>query len=372
MIVRSILLLVVAISLTFADDTSSDNAPSAKRASMGFQGMRGKKDFASSEHGQPSKRAPMGFQGMRGKKDSITADVENELFPEETNKRARMGFQGMRGKKDQLIPDFEDTYLPDDVYEKRAPLGFQSTRGKKTLPSDEYYKRASMGFQGMRGKKSFEEILDEIERRAALAGLQDPNSKETYLLDYPEDYEKRILAMGYQDVRDKKDEILGEWEKRAPMGFQGMRGKKTIFDAIEELEKRAALGFHGMRGKKDMFDNYVDYSIDPSDYAKRGTDFQGTDGGESFKRARMGFHAMRGKRDASQIYGPSSSIARSTINYQGTNNRGNELATYEIEKRSPFRYFGVRGKKNPRWEFRGKFVGVRGKKSLPLQARATF
>lgn len=52
----------------------------------------------------------------------------------------------------------------------------------------------------------------------------------------------------------------------------------------------------------------------------------------------------------------------------GVNNRGNNLAVYEIEKRSPFRYLGVRGKKNPRWEFRGKFVGVRGKKASSLQS----
>lgn len=95
---------------------------------------------------------------MRGKKDSITVETGNELLAEDTNKRAPMGFQGMRGKKDKLIPDFEDTYLPDDEYEKRAPMGFQSTRGKKTSLSDEYYKRAPMGFQGMRGKKSFEEV----------------------------------------------------------------------------------------------------------------------------------------------------------------------------------------------------------------------
>lgn len=48
-------------------------------------------------------------------------------------------------------------------------------------------------------------------------------------------------------------------------------------------------------------------------------------------------------------------------------NRGDNIPIYEVEKRSPFRYLGVRGKKNPRWEFRGKFVGVRGKKSSTLQ-----
>lgn len=54
--------------------------------------MRGKKDdfenyadyFVDSDM-DFDKRAPMGFQGMRGKKDS--------------DKRAPMGFQGMRGKR---------------------------------------------------------------------------------------------------------------------------------------------------------------------------------------------------------------------------------------------------------------------------------
>lgn len=68
-----------------------------------------------------------------------------------------MGFQGMRGKKDYLIPDFEDSYFRED-YEKRAPMGFQGMRGKKTILENEYYKRAPMGFQGMRGKKSLEEV----------------------------------------------------------------------------------------------------------------------------------------------------------------------------------------------------------------------
>lgn len=66
-----------------------------------------------------------------------------------------------------------------------------------------------------------------------------------YLIDYPEDYGKRVLSMdGYQNIPDKKDELLGEWEKRAPMGFYGTRGKKIILDALEELEKRGIMDFH--------------------------------------------------------------------------------------------------------------------------------
>ena len=41
---------------------------------------------------------------------------------------------------------------------------------------------------------------------------------------------------------------------------------------------------------------------------------------------------------------------------------GRLAAGGRYEKRSPYRFFGTRGKKNPRWELRGKFVGVRGKK----------
>ncbi|XP_017752255.1 PREDICTED: tachykinins isoform X2 [Eufriesea mexicana] len=273
---------------------------------------------------------------MRGKKNSIIADVENELFPEDTNKRAPMGFQGMRGKKSSL--------------------------------DDEYYKRAPMGFQGMRGKKSLEEILDEI-KKPTTTRFQDSKEKDIYLIDYPEYYGRGIFSIdGYRNILDKKDEFLKEWEKRAPMGFHGTRGKKMILNALEELDKRGIVGFHGLQHEKDTLDDYLDYLIRPSDYEKRAADFQDiASGSESFKRARIGFHGMRGKRDATEIYGSNSSITGTTIGYQGISNRGNNLGMYEIEKRSPFRYLGIRGKKHPRWEFRGKFVGVRGKKSSTLQ-----
>ncbi|XP_076644323.1 tachykinin isoform X2 [Halictus rubicundus] len=347
MIVRSSLCLLATIVFTLADDPSSNSVLPVKRDPMDFEGMREKKSFASSEDGGISKRAPMGFQGMRGKKDSMPADVEHELLSENVDKRAPMGFQGTRGKKDSLNSDLEDGYLSGDAYEKRA-----------YYKQDEHYKRAPMGFQGTRGKKSLEEILDEIEKRNTM-GFQDTRDPDMYSFDYSEDYETRIPSMTFgrfqeDGSRDKKDEILGEWEKRAPMGFQGMRGKKAILDAIEQLEKRALIaGFHGMRGKKDdPFGNFLDYSVNPSEYAKRSTDFDERDAGESLKRARMGFHGMRGTN----------------------NDRGYKVAAYEIAKRSPFRYVGVRGKKNPRWEFRGKFVGVRGKKSssTSLQHRSVF
>lgn len=73
-----------------------------------------------------------------------------------------------------------------------------------------------------------------------------------------EEFEKRA-PMGFQGMRGKKDYLLpdfedaylrDEYEKRAPMGFQGMRGKKTLLE--DEYYKRAPMGFQGMRGKKSL------------------------------------------------------------------------------------------------------------------------
>lgn len=68
-----------------------------------------------------------------------------------------------------------------------------------------------------------------------------------------------ILRAYLQGVRGKKNSIIndvknelfpGDINKRAPMGFQGMRGKKASFD--DEYYKRAPMGFQGMRGKKSL------------------------------------------------------------------------------------------------------------------------
>lgn len=84
--------------------------------------------------------------------------------------------------------------------------------------------------------------MGEIEKKAAM-GFYGTRGKKTYVFEYPQDYEKRLLAMEFQGMRDKMKELPTEWEKRAPMGFQGMRGKKALLDEIEELEKRALMGF---------------------------------------------------------------------------------------------------------------------------------
>lgn len=81
--------------------------------------------------------------------------------------------------------------------------------------------------------------MREIEKKAAI-GFHGARGKNPYAFDYPQGYEKRLLEKNFQGARNNKEELPADWEKRAPMGFQGMRGKKTL---LEELEKRAVMGF---------------------------------------------------------------------------------------------------------------------------------
>lgn len=82
--------------------------------------------------------------------------------------------------------------------------------------------------------------------------------------------------------------------------------------------KRSKETLQGLQRRKDTFDDYLDYSMNPSDYEKRVADFQDIESGsDSFKRARMGFHGMRGKRNVGEIYGSNSSPTQTTIGYQG-------------------------------------------------------
>lgn len=57
-----IVFAVFIVTSSFAEESLSNDVAQEKRAPMGFQGMRGKKDLTSSENDEYSKRAPMGFQ----------------------------------------------------------------------------------------------------------------------------------------------------------------------------------------------------------------------------------------------------------------------------------------------------------------------
>lgn len=64
MLINSVLFLAIWISSSLAEESSSNDATSNKRAPMGFQGMRGKKSLipTSLEHNKLSKRTLMDFQ----------------------------------------------------------------------------------------------------------------------------------------------------------------------------------------------------------------------------------------------------------------------------------------------------------------------
>ncbi|XP_032685821.1 tachykinins-like isoform X3 [Odontomachus brunneus] len=345
--INSIFFLAIWMT-SVAEELPVNNVQPTKQTSLRFPEIREKKYPISLEYGDFSKRAQIGFQNMRGNKYFITPNVDEDFSHDEFEKRASMGFQGMRGKKDYLTSDFKDFYLHND-YKKKALMGFQGMRGKKVVSEDGYYKRAPMGFQGMRGKKSMEE---------------NTGGKKSYVFENPQEHEKRFLGMGFQGMRGKKENFPVEWEKRIPIGFQGIRDKETLLDEIEDFEKRVT-SFQDTRGKKDTFQNYVDYYIDTMDFDKRALmGFQGMRGKkDSDKRTSMGFQGMRGKRNMGRRFGIGTVFKiRSSSDNQGKDDRRNSLVLCQVEKRMPFRYFEIRGKKNPQWGSRGKFVGVRGKK----------
>ncbi|KAL4112422.1 hypothetical protein QTP88_016215 [Uroleucon formosanum] len=129
------LVALAALAAAVLADPSVD-----RRASMGFMGMRGKKDRDQGGGGSGGDetsaavdldkrtmvfRHPM-FDG--GRRPSVFGGGSAEGF-----KRASMGFMGMRGKKD---------YYSNS---KGSAAGFFGMRGKKVPSADAFY--------GVRGKK---------------------------------------------------------------------------------------------------------------------------------------------------------------------------------------------------------------------------
>uniref|UniRef100_A0A0C9RQT7 Atk_0 protein n=1 Tax=Fopius arisanus TaxID=64838 RepID=A0A0C9RQT7_9HYME len=282
MYVSSIIIVGVLIaSPIFAEDSKLTDVLPEKRAPMGFQGMRGKKDMMSSlETEEFSKRAPMGFQGMRGKKDPTGPDLMDNIIQDEFEKGTPMDLQDLRRKKDLLtLPDIKEA-LYQEEYDKRAPMRYQGMRGNKELEEFlEEMKRASMGFHGMRGKKIYQD-------------------------DYEDEYEKRALPMGFQGMRGKRDEYERGRNKRTSLYLPDI-GHKSLMDRLENMKFKTFLELQEMDGQNDLFDGYYPEYADPDGYKKRAPmGFQGVRGKrDEDKRGSMGFVGMRGKRNVGGIYG---------------------------------------------------------------------
>lgn len=148
----------------------------------------------------------------------------------------------------------EESLSDNVLFDKRAPVGYQEMQGKKnsaSLNSENFgiFKRALMGFQVT---KIYIKLVLQISLLRELFNL-------TWYFDYSSIAIQYILRVYLQGVRGKKNSIINDVKnelfpedinKRAPMGFQGMRGKKASFD--DEYYKRAPMGFQGMRGKKSL------------------------------------------------------------------------------------------------------------------------
>lgn len=212
----------------------------------------------------------------------------------------------------------------EEHHHKRAPSGFTGVRGKKSIP-DGAYSAEDGSLVAAPPKAAFNLHVD-----------QDDVTRSAPLL-----VQKRAPS-GFMGMRGKKplNYFVQPWAgtypdngglKRAPSGFVGLRGKKESDDEDFYESKRAPQGFFGMRGKKDYL---------------------------SDKRARlMGFVGMRGKKfisDDSEGNVFDNDEKRAPQGFFGM--RGKKA----LQRQSGF--FGMRGKKYP-YEFRGKFVGVRGKKT---------
>ncbi|KAL3272660.1 hypothetical protein HHI36_014125 [Cryptolaemus montrouzieri] len=219
--------------------------------------------------------------------------------------------------------------------------------------SEDHHKRVPSGFTGVRGKKSITENSktspfyeddadDESGGNGGSPQVPIPATGPHFASGIDGELMKRAPSMGFVGMRGKKPwderDVFDEFDydslsKRAPNGFFGMRGKKgdELDSLLYDLEKRMNSGFFGMRGKKEF-------------------DFFDTPAYMSEKRApSMGFVGMRGRK-----------------NYDDS--------LTDFGKRAPSGFFGMRGKKQ--WplfalrgkkipyQFRSKFVGVRGKKSM--------
>uniref|UniRef100_A0A6B2E8Z0 Putative conserved secreted protein n=1 Tax=Phlebotomus kandelakii TaxID=1109342 RepID=A0A6B2E8Z0_9DIPT len=357
-LVTSALVLVICSPLFLVVPTNAEEVHH-RRNPIGFQGVRGKRSvtdlpptstsyvFASpsssrqeAEDEQPItppvaideasdyirglpilslvKRAPVGFMGMRGKKDSEVVSV-NE---------SPMDVEGSRDKK--LFLNLPFRYIP-----KRAPSGFMGMRGKKF--SFDSYKRAPSGFLGMRGKKESEHVWPPLEDFQVEQEITQPLDEEEQLEQvYSKlDQERELLAR----LSEMYGLHLWDGDKRAPSnGFFGMRGKKFA----DDMDKRAPMGFQGMRGKKwsEMDEEFEE------DVEKRAP--------------QLGFHGMRGKKDVTDVLMAESGEKRApAAGFFGM--RGKKLPGFRIsaDRRN---LFGIMKSKKGPYEFRGKFVGVRGKK----------
>lgn len=134
---------------------------------------------------------------------------ENEIYSQQMPKRAPYGFVGMRGRK-RYDYNYRPSFIDNDDFQAELYHELQKEREMLSSLMDDYNaardKRKPVGFIGSRGKKFI-------------------SSNDDYI-----DMDEKRSPMGFTGVRGKKSEFpnfIGMDEKRVPVAsFFGMRGKK--------------------------------------------------------------------------------------------------------------------------------------------------
>jgi hypothetical protein len=98
-------------------------------------------------HPQAPKRAPNGFVGMRGRRYDYNYQPS---FIDNDDYQAQL-YHELQKEREMLTALMEDYYNAGGR-DKRKPVGFIGSRGKKSVNNEDYYdeeqKRSPMGFQG--------------------------------------------------------------------------------------------------------------------------------------------------------------------------------------------------------------------------------
>ncbi|XP_017109204.2 tachykinins isoform X2 [Drosophila bipectinata] len=246
--------------------------------------------------------------------------------PRRVVKRApTSSFIGMRGKKDDER-DTESSDITDGNWLGNGPdpLDYADL--------DTYYsengrrlKKAPLAFVGMRGKKF---IPMSVRLSGVLQHMEEERLREGLLQDF---------LNSLTDVNG-----AGDVEKRAPTGFNGMRGKRPALngdegeeeEAMELLQKRAPINsFVGMRGKKDVSHQHYKRAALSEAYDVRGKK-------QRFADFNNKFVAVRGKKSEQdgdgtgnwEAIGQQQYLVHPWLNVWG-------------DKRAPNGFLGMRGKR---------------------------
>lgn len=186
----------------------------------------------------------------------------------------------------------------------------------------------------------------------------------------------RRVPQGFLGMRGKKYFEVGgpdQLYKRKPQFFVGVKGKKGLYDDAEY--KRVPMGFVGMRGKKTLMSDFMNYPESFEYVPKRSgsligqIDYSTDDNIPEYPVLNEVIEEYLQKLRDENTEVPAET---SDVDDSG-------LFTNEVGKRANIhKFFGVRGKKSGQVKrpydvsFRGKFIGVRGKKDLKNSGQEPF